>query len=79
MNNEFDADGVMRWERVTPPIKWKAADAVIVADRHLPDGTRQHLVRGRVPPGRIVNNAHVIGEDDVPVAEFSSESSHLSD
>lgn len=78
MNIEFGKDGVMKWRRVNPPIKWTAADTVIVADRHLPDGTRQHMVRGSVVPGRVVNNAQVIGEDDVPDAEFSPHQSHLS-
>lgn len=67
----------MLWQRVNPPIKWTPADAVIIADRHLPDGTRQHMVRGSVVPGRVVNNAQVIGQDDVPDAEFSSQPSHL--
>jgi len=77
MNAEFGEDGLMKWQRVNPPIKWAAADALIVADRHLPDGTRQHMVRGSVQPGRVVNNAHVIGKNDVPDAEFSSVISHL--
>ena len=38
----------------------------IVADWHLPDGTRQRLVRGQVPDGLIINNAHIIGENSLP-------------
>lgn len=78
MVSDFGSDGVCKWQRVDPPVKWKAANAFIVADRHLPDGTRQHMVRGSVPPGRVVNNAQVIGQDDVPGAEFSATPSHLS-
>lgn len=78
MEIEFDKDGVMKWERVTPPIPWPAANAVIVADRHLPDGTRQHMVQGSVQPGLVVANAQVIGQDDVSHAEFASVLSHLS-
>lgn len=78
MNTEFGKDGVMKWQCVNPPIKWTAVEAVIVADRHLPDGTRQHMVRGSVAPGRVVNNAQVIGEDDVPDADFSPDQSRLS-
>lgn len=74
---EFGTDGAMKWERVTPPIPWPAAKAVIVADRHMPDGTRQHMIQGGAKPG-IVAAAQVIGEDDVPHAEFSSVLSHLS-
>jgi len=75
---EFGTDGAMKWERVIPPIPWRAAKAVIVADRHLPDGTRQHMVKGSVQPGLVVANAQVIGQDDVPDAEFASVLSHLS-
>lgn len=78
MEIEFDKDGVMKWQRVSPPIPWKAAKAVVVADRHLPDGTRQHMVRGSVPVGLVIANAQVIGEDDAPQAEFSEALSHLS-
>jgi hypothetical protein len=78
MSIEIGKDGVMKWERVTPPIPWSAAKAVVVADRHLPDGTRQHMVPGRAPPGLVIANAHVIGQDDVPKAEFAAQLSHLS-
>lgn len=71
-------DGVMKWQRVNPPLQWDAAKAVIVADRHLPDGTRQHMVRGSVPDGILIANAQVIGQDDAPQAEFSEVFSHLS-
>lgn len=75
---EFGKDGAMKWERVVPPIQWDVAKALIVADRHLPDGTRQHMIQGSVQPGLVVANAHVIGQDDVPQAEFSEVLSHLS-
>lgn len=78
MQTEFGSDGVMKWERVSPPIPWPAANAVVVADRHLPDGTRQHMVPGSVAPGLVIANAQVIGQDDVPEAEFAAHLSHLS-
>jgi len=78
MEIEVCSDGTMKWQRVIPPLPWKAAQALVVADRHLPDGTRQHMVRGSVPAGRVVDNAQVIGEDDVPDAEFATVPSHLS-
>lgn len=74
----FGKDGLMKWQRVNPPILWDAAKLLIVADRHLPDGTRQHMVKGSVAAGLVINNAQVIGEDDAPEAEFSTNQSHLS-
>lgn len=71
-------DGTMKWQRVTPPLWWAAAGLHIVADRHLPDGQRQHMVSGTVPAGTVIANAQVIGELDCRGAEFSSELSHLS-
>ena len=59
-----------RWEDAYPwdkeweknPIHWKGF--VVIGDRHLPDGKRQHLVRGSVPNNTVINNADIIGEDD---------------
>lgn len=73
-----DIDDAMPWERVVPPLWWPKAGMYVVADRHLPDGTRQHMVRGNVEPGLIVANAEIIGEADVPDAPFSDKLSHLS-
>lgn len=53
------------WGYLTPPFFWKAFGAEVIADRHLPDGTRQHLVRGHVPQGTVVSNAQVFGQDDL--------------
>lgn len=75
----FKPSEVMAWERVSPPLWWGAAGRFVVADRHLPDGTRQHMVPGRVEPGVVVGNAEVIGEDDVPGAVFSATPSDLSE
>lgn len=68
----------MPWKRVVPPLWWKAAQMHIVADRCLPDGTRQHMVKDRVAPGLIIANAQVVGEDAAPDAQFSDDISHLS-
>lgn len=78
MQYECGSDGVMKWQRVNPPIPWPAADALVVADRHLPDGTRQHMIHGSSQPGLVIANAQVIGQGDVPQAEFSEVPSHLS-
>ncbi len=76
---ELGSDGEMRWERVVPPLWWPAAGRFVVADRHLGDGRRQHLVPGHVPAGLVVANADVIGEADAPHAEFAAHLSHLSE
>jgi hypothetical protein len=78
MEVEIGNDGAMKWQFVTPPIWWPAANGWVVADRHLPNGRRQHMLRGSAPPGHVVSNADVIGQDDVPQAEYASMPSHLS-
>ncbi len=75
---EFGADGEMKWQRVEPPLWWAAAKRHVVADRHLSNGLRQHMVSGTVAPETFVANAQVIGADDIQNAEFSREPSHLS-
>jgi len=75
---EYSLDDILPWERVKPPLWWPAAKTDVIADRHLPDGTRQHMVKGRVEPGLVIQNAQVVGEDDVPDAQFSEHLSHLS-
>lgn len=55
----------MRWQRVEPPIWWEDIGDFIIADGGL--GTlRAHMVRGHVEPGRVVKNAHIIGQADWP-------------
>lgn len=75
---EYGPDGLMKWERVDPPLWWPAAGRYIVADRHLPDGRRQHMVQGAVSPGLVVASADVIGEEGLTGVEFASRRSHLS-
>ncbi len=66
----------LQWQRVEPPLWWPAIQDHIIADGHL--GTlRAHMVRGHVEPGRIVANAHVIGQADWPDAVYSDVPSHL--
>lgn len=74
----LDESGVALWRKVVPPLWWPAAGRYIVADRHLPDGTRQHMVQGRVPPGTVVANAQLVGEEDVLSPRFDPAPSHLS-
>lgn len=69
---------VMPWQRVIPPLWWPAAARNVVADRRLPDGTRQHMVAGSVPANTVIANAQVIGEDDCPDVTFDTRLSHLS-
>lgn len=71
-------EGLPKWQRVVPAIAWKPYGLTVVADRHLPDGTRQHLVREEVPVGCVVANAQVICERCVPTEAFSDQLSHLS-
>lgn len=75
--HEFDNQGVMKWERLIDPVFWPAANAWVIADRHLPDGTREHMVQGSVKPGTVIGNANVIGEQDVHNAQPSSTPSHI--
>lgn len=74
---EIGSDGIPKWERLSQPIWWPQANAHLVADRHLPCGQREHMVTGSVPAGLVIDNANVVGEDDVPTAEFSSRPSHV--
>ena len=76
---EFDAEGVMKWERVVPPYFWANANKLVVADRHLPDGSRQHMVPGHVAAGVVVGNAQLIGQLDALDAQYSTQLSHLSE
>lgn len=74
-----EADTPMAWQRIEPPLYWHAIKDHIVADRCLPDGTRQHMVRGHTAPGRVVCSAQIIGLADCPEAQYSAELSHLSE
>lgn len=69
---EYDSGGVMKWQRAKGPIYWPEAGLWVVADRHLPCGTREHVVQGSVPKGLVVGNANVIGEDDVGPVDYSN-------
>jgi hypothetical protein len=56
-------DYVMDWIIFDPPYFWKKIGRNVLADRYLPDGTRQHVVEGYIPPNTIINNAQIFGED----------------
>ena len=63
----------LQWQRVEPPIWWEAIGDSIIADGHL--GTmRAHMVSGHVELGRVVKNAHIIGQADWPNALYSKPS-----
>lgn len=62
----FTEHEIMQWQPVEPPHWWPAAGACVVADRHLPDGTRQHQVRAQVPEGLVIANAQVFSAFALP-------------
>lgn len=59
----YELEDVREWSRFDSPTLWRGW--WVVGDRHLPDGTRQHLVRGEVPDELVINNAHIIGEKNI--------------
>ncbi len=59
----------MDWEYFDHPIYWNEINDFVIADRHLPDGMRQHMVKGHVESGKVVCNAQIIGQDDVSETE----------
>lgn len=61
----FDEADIRAWEYWNPPEFWQEINAEIIADRYLPDGTRQHMVRGHVAAGTVVCNAQIIGQADI--------------
>ena len=76
----FADDELPGWERVEPPIWWGKANAFVIADRFLPDGTRQHIVSGHVETGTVIANANVFGQMDLEYShlKFAETLSHLS-
>lgn len=74
---EYGTDGCLKWERVIPPFWWDKGELLVVADRHLEDGTRQHMVLGNVAPGTVLHGAQIVGESDCVDAEYSTGLSHL--
>lgn len=59
----FDESEVQPWTYLPDPYFWPAHGVTVIADRHLPDGTRQMKVQEAVPPGLVVCNAQIIGAD----------------
>ena len=59
---QYELEDVREWERIEPALEWRGY--TVIGDRHLPNGIRQHLVKGSIPEGTIVNNAQIIGEDN---------------
>ena len=63
-NGGFPATGIVDWKFIDPP-KWSADLAdFIVADRILPDGTEQLMIRGTVGGSKFVKGAQLVGLDD---------------
>lgn len=67
---ELGRDGEMKWLRVDPPYWWPPAKCYVIGDRHLSDGTRQHLVTDSVKPGTVINNAEVISQERLATIEY---------
>lgn len=61
---EFTEAEIRPWDRVDPPIWWPKANAYVIGDRHLPDGTRQHIIQGHAVAGLVIANAQVFGDKD---------------
>ena len=59
----YDEADIMTWIVLSPPYHWKKYGLVVIADRHLPNGRRQHVVQGAVPPGTVIANADIFGEE----------------
>ena len=76
---EYKPEDIQPWEIVEPPYWWSKINMYIIADRTLPDGVRQHMVRGYVKVGTVVNNAQILMEKDCQNDLYSSELSPLSD
>lgn len=51
------------WKVFLSPVPWAGTKWSVLADRHLPDGTRQHIVDGEVEPGQMFANAMLFGQD----------------
>jgi hypothetical protein len=54
---------VREWNRIDPPIYVKELEDYVIADRHLPNGIRQHVVQGKPKLGAFWANAQIFGAD----------------
>lgn len=50
------------WDRVEPTFSWVKHGVEVIGDRHLPNGRRQHIIKGSVPAGTVLDNADIFGE-----------------
>lgn len=64
--DSFDESDVMPWKPMAEPYFWHDLGVTVIADRHLPDGTRQHMVQEQVAPGLVHANAQVLSSWVVP-------------
>lgn len=83
MNNGQRAEHLLEpleplWKRVSPPLFWSKHELLIVGDRHLPNGRRQHLVLGSVEQGTTLDGADIVGTSENTRALYELEFSHLS-
>jgi hypothetical protein len=77
--SESLAGNVTPWHPVMPSIYWDVEGGFhIVGDRHADDGTREHLVLGSVPEDTYINNARIVGIDDLACLVCWGTLSHLS-
>lgn len=52
------------WYIFPEPFDWAKHGLIVLGDRYLPCGKRQHVVRGTVAPGLELDNADIFGEDE---------------
>jgi len=58
---DFNPEGVMEWEFLDTPIYAEGLNDWVIADRYLPSGIRQHVMKGEVPKGTVWQNAEIFG------------------
>ena len=64
-------ENVMEWEILDTSIYAEGFNDWIVADRHLPNGIRQHVIKGKVPEVRVWHNAEIFGSDTLSSVKSS--------
>ena len=54
---------LLKWNVIEPAYYWARHNLYVLADRHLPNGRRQHIVKGKIKPNTVLDNADIFGED----------------
>lgn len=66
-NNPHDA---LPFVKFNPPYNWVKHNLTVLYDRHLPDGTRQHIVSEDISVGTILDNAEVHSVNDPEIIKY---------